>query len=180
MTRRQFIGTARRQGFTRRQAARSWRAYRWQRRGVSRRGVRFVARFEGGVGLIARPYYDRLGGVWTIGYGHTQGVTANTRPWSRRKARRVLRRDLNEQYAVYVRALGLPLGQASFDALVSFVYNLGPGAIGTGTGIGAALRAGRYRHAADQILRWDRAAGRPVPGLTRRRRAERRLFLKGI
>jgi hypothetical protein len=72
------------------------------------------------------------------------------------------------------------LNQHQFDALVSFVYNLGPGAIAPGTGIGRALRARAWRRAADEMLRWNRAGGRVLAGLTRRREAERALFLRPV
>lgn len=146
---------------------------------VSAAGVNLVADFEGGQSADGkfRAYRDPVG-VWTIGYGHTRTARSGM-VWSARKARRVLRRELNKRYAVHVARLGLPLNQAQFDALTSFVYNLGPGAIGPDTGIGRALRAKQWRKAADEMLRWNKAGGRVLAGLTRRRRAERKLFLSG-
>lgn len=145
-------------------------------RTVSGRGVQFVAGFEG---FRSAPYKDAVG-VWTIGYGETKGITANTRPWSEAKARRQLRRRLNRDYAPAVAALELPLTQAMFDALASFVYNLGPAAIAPSTGIGRMLRVRAWEKAADEILKWDKAGGRALPGLTRRRQAERTLFLSDL
>ena len=69
------------------------------------------------------------------------------------------------------------LDQPKFDALTSFVYNVGPGGIAPSTGIGKALRAKQWNRAADELLKWDRAGGHSLPGLTRRRKAERALFL---
>jgi lysozyme len=150
------------------------------KRRVSREAVQLVAEFEGGMSPDGRfrPYQDPVG-VWTQGYGHTKGVHLGARPWSKRKAMRVLRRDLNHEYAPHVRRLNLPLNQSQFDALVSFVFNLGPGAIGRDTGIGRALRHHAWRGAAEQMLRWNKAGGKELPGLTRRRKAERTLFLSG-
>ena len=158
---------------------------RWLRtRRVSKRGRDLVAEFEGfakvkpGNPDLAFPYQDPVG-VWTIGYGHTKNVGPNTKPWSRAKAKRVLKRELNHGYAPAVRALKLPLNQAQLDALTSFVFNLGPGAIGRDTGIGRALRNREWQKAADEMLEWNKAGGTVLPGLTRRRQAERKLFLSG-
>lgn len=150
---------------------------------VSPKGIALVAGFEGGQspdGLF-RPYRDPVG-VWTQGYGHTDGVTRSSKPWTKAKAERVLRDDLNRVYAPHVRALELPLNQNQFDALVSFVFNLGPGAISVNTGIGRALRRRAWPEAGDEMLRWDKAGSppRPLPGLTRRRKAERALFLSDL
>jgi lysozyme len=146
------------------------------RRRVSQEGIRMVAAFED---FRSHPYRD-VAGVWTIGYGETKGIGPDTRPWSQQKAWRKLRRRLNRDYAPPVRALGLPLTQPMFDALVSFVYNLGPGAIAPGTGVGRALRARRWQDAADEMLKWDKADGRVWPGLSARRRKERALFLSRL
>lgn len=141
---------------------------------VSKRGVELVANFEG---FRSNPYRDAVG-VWTIGYGHTKGVGPNTKPISRAKAFELLKDELNHVYAKPVRALGIPLNQNQFDALVSFVYNVGPGGVSKDTKIGRALRARRYVTAANLLLDWDKAGGKRLEGLSRRRRAERALFLR--
>lgn len=150
-------------------------------RRISRRGVRLIADFEGGKWRDGRfhAYRDPVG-VWTIGYGHTHGVGPHTKPWTAARARRELRRELNLSYAPHVLALGLPLTQPMLDALVSFVYNVGPGALAPTTGIGRELRAHHWHKAADELLKWDRAGGRVLAGLSRRRQAERHLFLTGL
>lgn len=142
-------------------------------RKLSRRGARLIQDFEG---FRSKPYRDAVG-VWTIGYGTTQRIGPHSPPITRRQASDRLRRDVDDEYGAAVNALDLPLSQNQHDALVSFVYNVGPGAIGPSTGIGKALRARKWRTAADELLRWDKAGGRALPGLTRRRRAERKLFL---
>lgn len=143
---------------------------------VSERGVNLVARFEG---FRSKPYRDAVG-VWTIGYGHTAGVSASSAAISRADAKRLLRRELDTVYAPAVRALGLRLTQNQFDALVSFVYNLGPGAIASSTTVGTLLRQGHYRKAANAMLAWNKAGGRSLLGLTIRRHVERRLFLRHL
>jgi peptidoglycan hydrolase-like protein with peptidoglycan-binding domain len=75
-----------------------------------------------------------------------------------------------------VNALGVPLNQNQFDALVSFTYNLGPGWTVEKTGIRDALRARRYRDVPREMQKWVKANGQTLPGLVRRRKAEGRLF----
>lgn len=148
---------------------------------VSAACVDMVARFEGGRGKDGRfhAYFDKAGGVWTIGYGHTKGVRPGM-VWSAAKARRVLRRELNRSYAPAVADLKLPLTQPMFDALVSAVYNLGPAVLGTQHTLGAALHKRRWHAAADALLLYVHAANGAVePGLVTRRKAERALFLSG-
>lgn len=152
---------------------------------VSDNLVDFVAGFEGGQSADGRfrPYRDAVG-VWTIGYGETQGairvLQGRTPSWSATKAKRVLKRRLNRDYAKHVRALNLPLRQSYFDALVSFVYNVGPGGIAPSTTVGRELRRRHFGKAADALLMWDKAGGRTLAGLTRRRRAERRMAYRAI
>jgi lysozyme len=139
-----------------------------------------IKEFEG-FPFGGRPYRDPIAGVWTIGYGHTEGVGPHSARLTERQASELLERDLREKYEPFVEALPTAhlLSQHQFDALVTFVYNVGGGAIGSDTGIGRALRASQWHRAADELLRWDKYNGRPILGLTRRRQAERKLFLSG-
>jgi GH24 family phage-related lysozyme (muramidase) len=147
---------------------------------VSRDGIALIKEFEG-FPFGGRPYQDSVG-VWTIGYGHTEGVGPHSRRISERDAAKLLEHDLDATYARAVAALPMAgdLNQHQFDALVCFVYNVGTGAIGPDTGIGRALRAQDWSRAADELLRWDKAGGRALAGLTRRRHAERELFLRPV
>ena len=70
----------------------------------------------------------------------------------------------------------VPLTQNQFDALVSWAYNVGLEGARTST-LMRKLNAGDYVGAADQLMRWNKAGGREVRGLTRRREAERALFM---
>lgn len=147
---------------------------------VSERGASFVKRFEGfGGNPPGSPYRDAVG-VWTIGYGHTKGVGPNSPRLTEPQAAALLRRDLDQHYGSAVRALRIPLNQNQFDALTSFVYNVGPGGIDASTRVGQALRRRQYDAAADALLAWDKAGGRRLLGLTRRRQAERALFLEPV
>jgi GH24 family phage-related lysozyme (muramidase) len=141
------------------------------------RGIALIKEFEG-FPFGGRPYRDPVG-VWTIGYGHTEGVGPHSPRLTERQASELLERDLRAKYEPHVERLPMAgaLNQNQFDALVSFVFNLGPGAIGASTGIGRALRAKQWRRAADEMLRWNMAGGQVFAGLTRRRKAERKLFL---
>lgn len=149
---------------------------------ISWRGVQFIAGFEGYIGHV----YDDGTGVMTVGYGHIENVPGNG--WwvpgqkhagvlSQPEAMRLLKEDLNKHYSPYVRALHLPLSQNKFDALVSFIYNVGPGAIGPGSGVGSALRRYAWAVAGYRMLEWNKAGGQTLPGLVRRREAERSLLL---
>lgn len=171
-------------------------------RPISAEGLKFIADFEG-FPNGGRPYNDPVGYA-TVGYGHLIGyrrvspgdheaiwVPDQRRPGrlTMPEARRLLRIDLRKEYERPVRALferGGPLhGQFSqhrLDALVSFVYNLGPGSIAGAPGFETmrrAILAGDIAAIGDAMLLYDKAGGRALPGLTRRRRCERRLFLTG-
>ena len=142
---------------------------------TSRRGVEFIKGFEG---FVSHPYRDAVG-VWTIGYGHTAGVTSKSRPLSVEQATVLLATDLEKHYEPPVTARGLKLTQGQFDALVSIVYNCGPGILAPNRSLGGALARRDMRAAADAFLLYDKAGGQRLPGLTRRRIAERRTFLGG-
>lgn len=142
---------------------------------VSGAGVGLIKEFEG-FPHNGRPYRDMVG-VWTIGYGHTKGVGPGSGAVTEAQASELLRHELDHAYGPPVGGIGVPLHQHQFDALVSFVYNCGPGAIGSQMQIGRALRAREYARAADCLLAWNKAGGVAVAGLTRRRKAERAMFL---
>ena len=151
---------------------------------VSNRCVALVKGFEGGQSAdgLFRPYFDDNGNVWTIGYGHTKGVTAKSRPLTAGEASALLRRDLDEGYAPPVdrlnSALDLGLTQNEFAALVSAVYNLGPGSLDRGRTMGDALRSKNRPRIADAFLVYVKDAdGQTLNGLLRRRGLERKLFL---
>ncbi|MEA2302448.1 MAG: lysozyme [Solirubrobacteraceae bacterium] len=142
---------------------------------ISPAGVTLIKEFEG-FPNGGHPYQDIVG-VWTIGYGHIEGVEPHSPVLTESQASTLLAQDLDKKYGPAVNALGLSLAQHQFDALVSFVYNVGPGGVAPTTRVGAALRARNWQSAADHLLDWDKAGGRSVAGLTRRRQAERALFL---
>jgi len=127
-------------------------------------GLELIESFEG---LRLTSYQDSVG-VWTIGYGHTQGVQPG-QTITQQQAQAFLQQDLGVAEAA-VNKLGLTLTDNQFAALVSFTFNLGAGNLNKLMSQGMAA-------AADRILLFDHAGGRVLPGLTRRRQAERALFL---
>jgi GH24 family phage-related lysozyme (muramidase) len=152
--------------------------------GVSSKLAAAVAQWEGGQGPdgLFHPYWDKVGHVWTIGYGHTGlDVTAHTAAWSAEQAKRELRSELDRRYLPPVLALHLPLNQRQIDALVSFVYNVGGGTLERGRSLGDALHGPSWQTEAPKaMLLYDKdASGHPVAGLVRRRRWECELFKGG-
>lgn len=152
-------------------------------RGVSRKGARFVAGWEG---FRSCPYRDSVG-VWTIGYGTTEAIGLGTPCISKRTARRWLRRALDRTYLPAV-PRRRRLRKRERDALASFAYNLGVGAVADqGHSTLARRLAGaegktyerRKRIYAEELPRWNRAGGVVLAGLAKRRAAEVRLAVHG-
>lgn len=139
-------------------------------------GLSIIKHFEG---RELQAYQDSVG-IWTIGYGHTSaagpprvtpGMTI-----SEQEAEDILKKDL-ELFENGVRdRVKVNINGRQFSALVSFSFNVGLGALGDSTLL-RKLNSGDYRGAADELLRWVKAGGATLPGLVRRRDAERALFL---
>lgn len=137
---------------------------------TSQRGIDLIKSFEG---CELSAYQDSVG-VWTIGYGHTVGVKKGDKI-TQAKADKMLSEDL----AIYEQGVQSmvkrTLTQGQFDALVSFSFNVGLGALGRSTLL-RLLNSGDWQAASQQFARWNKAGGRILTGLTRRREAERKLF----
>ena len=136
----------------------------------SKTGEQLTERFEG---CWLQAYAD-TGGVWTIGYGHTQGVMEGM-TCTREQALAWLEQDTREAAAAVNRLVNVPLKQAEFDALADFVFNLGVGAFARSTLL-HDLNAGNLAAAAAQFPLWDHDAGRVLAGLLHRRLAEQMEF----
>ena len=137
---------------------------------ISNKGTDLIRNFEG---FRSHAYQDATG-VWTIGYGHTKNVQP-TDVISAAQGYSMLRNELIE-YENYVNTLvKVPLYQHQFDALVSWTYNLGPTNLKNSTLL-EVLNKGRYDLVPDEIRRWNRAGGKELEGLTRRREAEALMF----
>ena len=148
---------------------------------LSPRGLRFIARMEG---FFPEVYNDPAGHC-TIGYGtllHLGACTeADRLKWgrlSRSEALALMRQELMEMSFELNRLVRVGLTSGQRDALMSFTYNCGVSALRRSTLL-SLLNQRRYRQAADQLLRWDKASGQVLPGLVKRRAAERLMFLQG-
>jgi len=143
-------------------------------------GIALIKRFEGCASLrkdgMVEAYPDPASGgdPWTIGWGATGAGIGPGAAWTKAKCDTRLEQDLKRYSAGVRRALeGAPTTQAQFDALVSFHYNTGAIARATLT---RRHREGNHTAAAAEFSRWNRAAGRVLKGLTRRRAAEAALY----
>ena len=140
-------------------------------------GVSLIKTFEG---FRAKPYRCPAG-IPTIGYGATfypdgRKVSMNDPAITEARATELLRNMLDGFERGVLRLVAVPLAQHEFDALVSFAYNVGIEAL-AGSTLLKRLNANDKKGAADQFLRWNRSDGRVMSGLTRRREAERAMFL---
>lgn len=118
--------------------------------------------------------YQDSAGIWTIGYGHTAGVTAGMKI-TPAQAIQYLETDLAFAGFAVSRLVHVPLNQNQYDALTDFVFNLGSGSL-AGSTLLKLLNAGDYAGAAAQFGLWVRAGGKVLPGLVTRRAAEAKLF----
>lgn len=138
---------------------------------TSQKGIDLLKSFEG----CRLKAYKCPAGIWTIGYGHTAGVTEG-QAITFSQAEELLKQDL-KRYETSVNSLvKVALSQGQFDALVSFTYNLGANALKTSTLL-KKLNSGDYNGAAEEFERWVYAGGKKLAGLERRRKAEKTLFL---
>jgi lysozyme len=155
---------------------------------ISTTGVDLIKHFEG---VRLKPYRCPAQ-LWTVGVGHVlypdqaklsaEGrrhyplKPEHNRSFTQKEVDELLRNDLCLFEAGVERLCGRSLSQCQFDALVSFVFNLGLGTLQRST-LKSKLTRGDIKGAADQFLRFSMAGGKILPGLQRRRIAERTMFL---
>lgn len=143
---------------------------------TSQRGIELIKQYEG---LELEAYQD-IAGVLTIGYGHTGSDVRPGMRISKNDAEELLRRDLRPREFAVSQLAGVGLNQNEFDALISFIYNVGVRAFERSTAR-KRLNRGDRMGAADALTWFNKATIggilREVGGLTRRRAAERALFL---
>ena len=148
---------------------------------LSDKGFDMIATFEG---FRPKPYLDAVG-VPTIGYGNTyyldgRKVKMTDKPISRDEAKHLKMAVINKDFAPAVRkALAdskVPITQNMFDACVSLAYNIGVSAFAKSSVV-RYLNAGNKQKAGDAFLLWNKAGGRVLDGLARRRKREREVFL---
>lgn len=137
--------------------------------------VKLIKQFEG----FRSTAYKCPAGIWTIGYGSTsidgvkvkQGDTITEQAALDDVYKRL--NEIDKQITATVR---VPLNTNQLNALLDFVYNLGIGNFRSSTLL-KKLNDSDYRGAAEQLLRWNKSGGKVLDGLTKRREAERELFL---
>lgn len=140
---------------------------------MSNEGLLVLRHFEG---LRLKAYRDPVG-VWTIGYGHTGPDVYEGLVWSQAQADKALRERLDREFVPGVLAvIKRSMRQHELDAMVDLAYNIGVSAF-QGSTLVRKFNAGDTAGAADEFLRWNRAGGKVLLGLRRRRAAERALFL---
>ncbi len=137
---------------------------------ISEEGLSLIKKFEG---CELTAYQDSVD-VWTIGYGHTKGVE-DGQEITQEEAEEMLASELDE-YEGYINDLvECDLEQCQFDALVAWVYNLGPTNLRSSTML-KRLNSNDLEDVPSQIKRWNKAGGKVLKGLVRRREAEALLF----
>ena len=152
---------------------------------VSQKGIGLVKRFEGlhkvkEDGIVRA--YRCPAGKWTIGYGHCKGVKSGMLA-SVEECESLLQDDLNDAGSALKRHVHVPLSQEQYDALASFVFNIGGGKPFQNSTLLKKLNQGLYDEVPEQILRWNKArvdgSLTTLAGLTKRRTAEAALFSMG-
>lgn len=140
---------------------------------INDKGRELLKRFEG---CRLEAYNDGTG-VWTIGYGHTQGVEPGM-TITQEQADDLLEHDLMKFEAAIDR-LAPSTNANEFSACVCLAFNIGVSAF-EASSLLRKIKAGDWLTAPEEFLRWCRAGGKVMPGLVRRRRAERDLFLEPV
>lgn len=126
---------------------------------ISNKGIEKIKGYEG-LSLTAYPDPGTGGRPWTIGYGHTLGVQKGD-VITPRQAELFLHEDLAPVYITIETNVKVTLTQGQFDALCSFIFNVGAGNFVKSTLL-KKLNAGDIKGAADEFMRWNKAAGRVV------------------
>ena len=139
---------------------------------TSSNGIDLIKIFER---LVLKAYVWPAG-VLTIGYGHTGKDVKVGQFITKQKAEELLQQDLIKFENAIADNVIVSITQNHLDALVSFVFNIGIAAFQRSTLL-KLLNEGEYFLAADQFPRWNKANNEVLPGLVRRRSAERQLFL---
>lgn len=137
--------------------------------------IDLIKKYEG---FRPQSYQDSVG-VWTIGYGTTringqpvkQGMTI-----TQDQALQLVQQEVNKLWSQIESIVKVPINDNQMNALVDFAYNLGFNALKTST-LMKKLNAGNFTGAANEFTRWVYAGGKVLPGLVKRREAEKQLFL---
>ena len=137
---------------------------------ISTEGISLIKKFEG----CELESYQCAAGVWTIGFGSTHNIEEGMNI-SKDRAEELLLEDIAEFEESVLESVDMPMSQHQFDALVSWTFNLGPSNLKASTML-KVLNKGDYEDVPEQIKRWNKAGGKVLDGLIRRREAEALLF----
>lgn len=144
---------------------------------VNQKGIDLIKEFEG----FRSKAYKCPAGVWTVGYGHTSNAgdpkVGPLTVINREDAEVILKRDLFAFERAVSDAVRVPLSHNQFSALVSFCYNVGPTAFRMSSVL-KAVNAQQWNEVPRRLALWNKANGRVLPGLVRRRAAEAALFVE--
>ena len=140
---------------------------------ISNKGLELIKFYEG----LELEAYKCAAGVWTIGYGWTHDVKEGD-TITEERAEELLREGIVQYENAVDDLVDVPLEQHQFDALVSWVYNLGRANLASSTLL-KKVNAQEYAEVPEQIKRWNKAGGKVLEGLTKRRESEARLWSTG-
>jgi GH24 family phage-related lysozyme (muramidase) len=138
---------------------------------ASATGLEYIRRFEK---FVPTPYRDSAG-KWTIGYGHLILPHETFTRITLEEGEALFKEDVRKAEDAIHRFVKVPLTQPQFDALTSWVFNLGSGNLSTSTLL-KKLNAGDYVGAGDEFTRWVYAGGEIQPGLVSRRKEEQKTW----
>lgn len=141
-------------------------------RELNEAGENLIKEFEG---LYLNAYQDAVG-VWTIGWGHTGSDVYPELEITLDRAEELFKADMEESERAVDGLVRVVITDNQFGALVSFTFNCGIHALEKSTLL-RLLNLGKMEEAANEFPRWNRAGGKVLAGLTRRREAEKKLFL---
>lgn len=145
-------------------------------RHITQEGLDFIKKYEG---FSSKPYLCPAG-YWTVGYGHlVKNVDNFKNGISEEEAEQILSSDVYSAEKSVARLIKVPLSDNQFNALVSFVFNLGGGALQAST-LRRKLNKQEYEGAANEFPKWCHAGGKKLRGLVIRRLSEKNLFLSDV
>lgn len=140
-------------------------------RAINQAGLDVIKSFEG----CRYKAYRCPAGVWTCGYGSTGPDVGPDTQWSPEQAQARLSSDLHKFEAGVLKLLSAETSDNEFSAMVCLAYNIGLGSFGKSSVLKLHNQKDR-KGAGDSFLKWTKAGGRELPGLVRRREAERSLY----
>lgn len=148
-------------------------------RKINKAGIDLIKSFEG---LSLKPYICPAGkptiGYGTIMYPDGRSVSMQDKPITEDQAQQYLEWEVNQKASSIEKLVKINISDNEFAALTAFAYNVGLGALGGSTLLKMLNSNSDKMQVADQFLRWNKAGGKEISGLTRRRQAERSLFLQ--